>query len=107
MPPAPLTIGSKDAQDDLYCSGLIYAVHKANAHDSQSQAADKRRADVIALAQAGIAKLKAEGAATDTTTALIADAHAAQASKDLDTASLRIPYETCVARADALPKATP
>jgi hypothetical protein len=105
-PPAdPLAVGSQEAKDDLYCSGLIFAIHRANAHDSLSAAADKRRADVIKLAGAGVAKLKAEGVASDATTGAIADAHSEKAMDDLDKASLRVPYETCVARADALPNA--
>jgi hypothetical protein len=105
-PPAePLAVGSQDAKDDLYCSGLIFAVHSANAHDTLSPAADKRRADVVKLAEAGVNKLKAEGVATDATSGAIADAHSAKASEDLDRSNLRIPYETCVARADAIPNA--
>jgi hypothetical protein len=105
LPAEPLLAGSQEARDDLYCSGLIYAVHKASPHDSLSAAADTRRLNAIALAASGVARLKAERVATNAAAA-IADAHSEQASKDLDASALRIPYETCVARADALPKAT-
>ena len=64
-PPAnPMEAGSQHAKDDLYCSGIVFAVHQSSKDDIASPEADKRRAAVIALAVAGTDKLKAEGVAT-------------------------------------------
>jgi hypothetical protein len=102
----PLTIGSDDAKDDLYCSGIIFTAHKATG-DIASPAAQSRRDAVIALADAGVAKLIAEGAATKDTTASVADAQANLAETDSKAATPRISLADCTARADVLKAATP
>lgn len=97
-----LALGSQDARDDLYCSGLIFAVHRTNGELMSSQA-DANRDQVIKLAEAGVAKLIAEGVATSDQTGKIADAHTDKADADFDAGSPRIAIDDCRKRADALP----
>jgi hypothetical protein len=105
-PPAnPMEVGSQEAKDDLYCSGVVFAVHQSSKDDIASPEADKRRTAVIALAVAGTGKLKAEGVATDLTTGSIADAHSEKALADVNAGVPRIAFDTCMARAAALPPA--
>lgn len=101
LPVDPLAIGPDDAKDDLYCSGLIYAAHRASA-DPTSPEAEARRNNVIALAEAGTGKLIAAGAADKTQSTAIADAHAAKAQSDFTNAAPRITLDACTARAAAL-----
>jgi hypothetical protein len=100
----PLTVGSETARDDLYCSGVIFAVHRSKPEDALSDDAQKRRDAVIALAEAGVAKLKTDGVATDATTASFADAHSEKAAKDFAAGKTRISFEECMGRA-AIPGA--
>ncbi len=102
----PLTIGSEAAKDDLYCSGVIFTGHKATG-DISSPEAQSRRNAVIALAEAGVAKLIAEGAATKDATASIADAQANLAEADSKGGTPRISLADCKARAAALKSAAP
>ncbi|MDP3738407.1 MAG: hypothetical protein Q8R02_13515 [Hyphomonadaceae bacterium] len=103
-PPAnPMEVGSQDAKDDLYCSGVVFAVHQSSKDDIASPEADKRRSAVIALAVAGTGKLKAEGVATDLTTGSIADAHSEKALADITSNVPRITFDACMGRAAALP----
>jgi hypothetical protein len=108
-PPAAdlLAVGSDDAKDDLYCSGLIFAAHRASADTLSDDEAQKRRDHVIALASAGVQKLMAAKAAGATETAAIADAHTAKAAKDFAAGTPRITLESCQERAAALPPAQP
>lgn len=99
-----LAVGSDGAKDDLYCSGLIFAAHRASA-DTLSDEAQKRRAHVIGLASAGVEKLIAAKAAGATETGAIADAHAAKAAEDFAAGTPRITLEACQQRAAALPQA--
>lgn len=106
-PASPLNVGSQDARDDLYCSGLIYAARQAQASvtSPETQKANER---MLALAEAGVARLMAEGVATPATTGGIADAHAEKAAADRGAGTPRIAEADCVARADAqLAKAPP
>lgn len=96
----PLAVGSDDAKDDLYCSGVIFAAHRASA-DAVSADARKRRDRVIALAERGTGKLVAAGVADSTQTAAIADAHAEKAQQDYAAGTPRIPLNDCETRADA------
>lgn len=102
----PLTVGSDAAKDDLYCSGVIFIAHKATG-DISSPEAQTRRDAVIALAEAGVAKLIAEGSATKDTTASIADAQADLAEADSKGGTPRISLADCNARAAALKSAAP
>jgi hypothetical protein len=95
----PLLVGSETARDDLYCSGVIFAVHQSKPEDVLSEDAQKRRDAVIALAEAGAAKLKTDGVATDATSASFADAHSEKAAKDFAAGKTRISFEECMGRA--------
>ena len=86
--PDLLGLGSQDARDDLYCSGLIYAEHTANDKTSPDQSMKELNA-VLSLAEAGEKKLLAQGLAVELadpsaikpgaiTTASLADAHTVQ-----------------------------
>jgi len=97
-----LALGSEDARDDLYCSGLLYAAYGARG-DSFSPEAQTQREQVVALAQSGVDKLVAEGVADRTRTAAIADAHSAEAAKDLAAGLPRMTIDACRARAILLP----
>lgn len=107
VPPAPstpisdpLNVGPDDAKDDLYCSGIIFAAHRANPDDIASPEAQKRRDRVIALADRGTTKLVSAGVADATQTAAIADAHSEKAMQDYAAGNPRIPLADCEARAD-------
>ncbi len=93
----PLIVGSDAARDDLYCSGIIFAAHRASG-DEFSPEAQARRDRVIALAEAGVAKLLSEGAAQTGETAAIADAHSTRALDDFAVGTPRISVEECEAR---------
>ena len=95
-----LTVGSDTAKDDLYCSGVIFAVHRSNPEDELSEEAQARRNAVIALAEAGVTRLKIDGAATDATAASFADAHSEKAAEDFAAGKTRISFEECMARAE-------
>ncbi len=99
-----LAVGSDDAKDDLYCSGLIFAAHRANA-DTLTAEAQTRRDQVIALASAGVEKLVAANAVAATETAAIADAHSAKAAEDFTAGTPRITLDACHHRAEAIPQA--
>ncbi len=93
----PIIVGSDAARDDLYCSGIVYAAHRASG-DEISPEAQVRRDRVVALAEAGVAKLIREGAATSNDTAAIADANAARALDDYAAGIPRISEAECLAR---------
>jgi hypothetical protein len=98
-----LALGSDDAKDDLYCSGLIFAAHREGP-DVVSDEAQERRANVVALASAGVEKLIAAKAADSSQTGAIADAHTAKATEDFAAGTPRITLDACEQRAAALPK---
>lgn len=97
----PLLIGSGDARDDLYCSGLLFAAHQASG-DVFSDEAQRQRDRVIALSDAGVAKLIAEGVANASQTGAIANAHADLAAADLAAGMPRISIEECEVRGTKL-----
>jgi hypothetical protein len=106
-PPAdPLAVGSQDAKDDLYCAGVIYAANPSppSALNPTDEAVlRKAQALGIILGESGINKLVVQKAAHATHGALIADAYAIQAAKDLAAGKPRISLDDCNARAKALP----
>jgi hypothetical protein len=106
-PPAdPLAVGSQDAKDDLYCAGVIYAANPSppSALNPTDEAVlRKAQALGIILGESGINKLVIQKAAHATHGALIADAYAVQAAKDLAAGKPRISLDDCNARAKALP----
>ena len=93
-------IGSDDAKDDLYCSGLIFALTRFTEYTDPGEA-QKQRDRVIALAERGTGKLIAAGDADKSQTAAIADAHSAKAMTDYGNGEPRIKLADCEARADA------
>lgn len=97
----PLLVGSSDARDDLYCSGLLFAAHRATA-DVLSEAAEARRNRVIALGDAGVEKLLAAGAVDATQTGMVADAHAELAAADFAAGTPRISVAECEVRGTRL-----
>ena len=106
-PPAdPLAVGSQDAKDDLYCAGVIYAANPSppSALNPTDEAVlRKAQALGIILGESGINKLVIQKAAHATHGALIADAYAIQAARDLAAGKPRISLDDCNARAKALP----
>jgi hypothetical protein len=108
-PPAdPLAVGSQDAKDDLYCAGVIFAANPSppNALNPVDEAVlRKAQALGIILGESGINKLVMQKAAHATHGALIADAYAVQAAKDLEAGKPRISLDDCNARAKAVPVA--
>lgn len=112
--PAPdlLSLGSQDARDDFYCSGLIYAEHSANDKTPPDQSMKQLNA-ILSLAEAGTKKLAAQGVAVELTdpsaikpgvitTASVADAHTDKAKAHYDSKTPRIPLAACMQRATAL-----
>ena len=106
-PPAdPLAIGTQDAKDDLYCSGVILASYPTpdDALSPTEQAILVRTQNYgIDLGDVGVNKLIAEKLAHATHVAIISDAYIAKAAADIAAKKVRIPLETCLARAQALP----
>ncbi|MEQ1753399.1 MAG: hypothetical protein ABL973_04635 [Micropepsaceae bacterium] len=98
----PLSVGSQEAQDDLYCSGLIFAKHLETG-DILSDDSRKRREQIVALAKSGYTRLVAERAVPATKISDIADAHTAQAQRDYAAGTPRIALEKCLERA-AIPE---
>jgi hypothetical protein len=94
----PLTIGSTDAKDDLYCSGLIFAAYRAG-DPAATLETQTRRDYVLALADSGVARLLADHAAEKSETAGIADAQANAAEADFVAKAPRIALAACIARA--------
>ena len=106
-PPAdPLAVGSQDAKDDLYCAGIIFAANPSPPGAlNPTDEAILRKAQMlgIMLAESGVNKLVIQKAAHATYSAMISDAYAVQAAKDLDAGKARISLDDCNARAQALP----
>jgi hypothetical protein len=95
-------LGSQAAKDDLYCGGVLSAEFdaiKATAHPDQMSMLLR---DSQALDGAGVAKLKAEGHATDSTWAGFSLAWGDKALKDYQAGTLRLSVADCTARAAAL-----
>lgn len=106
-PPAdPLAIGTQDAKDDLYCSGVILASHPTpiDAMSPTEQAILVRTQNYgIDLGDVGVNKLIAEKLAHATHVAVISEAYTAKAAADIAANTVRIPLDVCMARAKALP----
>jgi hypothetical protein len=97
----PLLVGSADARDDLYCSGLLFAAHRETG-DTLSAEASIRRERIIALADSGVEKLLASGAVDATQTGMVADAHAELAVSDFAAGTPRISVAECEVRGTRL-----
>lgn len=109
LPPPPadaLAVGSQEAKDDLYCASIIFAENPSppSALNPTDEAVlRKAQALGIVLAESGINRLVAEKAAHATHGALISDAYASLAAKDLKAGAPRISLDDCNARAKAMP----
>lgn len=106
-PPAdPLSVGSRGARDDLYCSALIYE-ENPDVSDALAPVDEAllRKAQMLGfiIGEAGINKLVEEKAAHATHAAIISDAYAALVEKDARAKKLRISLDECNRRAAALP----
>jgi hypothetical protein len=104
----PLEVGSQEARDDLYCSGLLFAANPAPMEaltPVEEGRIFKARMQAMALAQAGVEHLLNEKVAHVTQTGRIADAWAEAAADDIQTGDHKISLEECTQRAEALPPA--
>jgi hypothetical protein len=93
--------GSQPAKDDLYCAGVISAEFDAR-DDQHPDEMSKQIAAMRTLDEAGLAKLRAEGVATENNGATYSLAFVAKAEADYAAKTLRIPFATCMERAAAL-----
>ena len=105
--PNPLEIGSQGAKDDLYCSGVIFDRYgpTSDALSPTEEAIRMRNESMgMIIAQHGADKLMAEGVARVTQLGEISDAYGDKTAKDIRDGKPRIALETCMKRAEALPK---
>ncbi len=101
--PDYLNVGSQAARDEMYCAGVISAEFEARTNQHPDDMS-KQIAAQIALDDAGAARLIADGLATTDNRAGFTLAYGEKARADRAAGTLRIPFETCMARAAALPK---
>jgi hypothetical protein len=96
-------LGSQEAKDDLYCSGVLGAEFsvkiKTDHPDKVAPLLDMQKK----LDSAGIAKLRAEGVSKGEDWAYYTLAFGKKAEGDYAASALRIPVATCVERASKLP----
>jgi hypothetical protein len=105
-PSNPLSIGSQDAKDDLYCGGLILAAYPVptSAMSPTDEARLIKNQNLgVSLADTGIDKLIAEGMAHATHAGAISEAYTTIAAADLEANTPRISMEECIRRGEALP----
>jgi hypothetical protein len=105
-PSDPLSIGSQDAKDDLYCGGLILAAYPVptSAMSPTDEARLIKNQNLgVSLADTGIDKLIAEGIAHATHAGAISEAYTTIAAADLEANTPRISMEECIRRGEALP----
>ena len=103
----PLLIGSQDAKDDLYCSAVIFNRYAPTGDAlSPTEEAIRMRNEGMGMiiAQQGADKLMAEGVARVTQLGDISDAYSDKTAKDMRAGQPRISLETCMKRAEAVPK---
>ena len=103
----PLLIGSQDAKDDLYCSGVIFNRYapSGDALSPTEEAVRMRNEGMgMIIAQQGADKLMAEGVARVTQLGDISDAYSDKTAKDIRAGQPRISLEACMKRAEAVPK---
>jgi hypothetical protein len=103
----PLNLGSQEAKDDLYCSGVIFFRYgpTSDALSPTEEAIRMRNEGMgMIIAQHGADKLMAEGVARVTQLGDISDAYGDKTAKDIRAGKPRIALETCMKRAEALPK---
>lgn len=105
-PPAladPLTLGSKDAKDDLYCSGVILAGHPGSIDSATPQDAAvlmqaSDRAGVLSIRGAG--RVVDEGHAKANNMGQLMDAWLEAAMADAKAKKTKISLKDCEDRAD-------
>lgn len=103
--PDPLAIGSPEARDDLYCSGVLIAAFPTpmDAQVPVEQARIERgQTNAIILGETGVQKLIKEGVIVSAQASQVLDAWADRAGKDFDSGKPRLSQETCSARAEAI-----
>jgi hypothetical protein len=102
-PPAQLLeVGSQDAKDDLYCSGIVFAA-QLESTSTDVLAAQKRIEAYGALAEGGRTKLVAEGVVNPSNAILVGNAWSAKAKADFKAKAARIGLAACMTRAGATP----
>lgn len=103
--PNPLAVGSQEAKDELYCSGVIFDKYAPGEPLSPTQEAVRMTNEGLGMmiANAGADKLMAEGVARVTQLGAISDAYADKVAKDIKAGKPRLSLETCMAKAKALP----
>jgi hypothetical protein len=106
VPAKPLEVGSQEARDMLYCSGVISAESKAKP-DAPMEVALPRMTAALALANAGRRKLEAEGAVQGFGAIAVDTAWGEKAAADYSSAKLAIPLSDCMKKAAALPPPPP
>src|SRR5262249_41687263 len=100
-PPAdPLAVGSQDAKDDLYCSGVVFGAALEGTSTPTDQAL-KLNSAYTALAEGGRAKLVAEKAVTESNAITVGNAWAAKARADYKSKALKISVDDCLKRPGA------
>lgn len=105
VPAEPLKVGSQEAKDMLYCSGVISADTKAKPSDGLD--ALPRLTAALALANAGRRKLEAEGAVQGFGAIAVDTAWGEKARADYVDGKLAIGVSDCMKKADALPPPPP
>jgi hypothetical protein len=92
LPADPLAVGSQEAKDDLYCSGVVFAKQLESTGTPPEQAERERNA-YSALAEGGRAKLVAEGAVKEDGAVAAGNAWAAKAREDYKAGTPRIAFD--------------
>jgi hypothetical protein len=105
-PEKPLEVGSQEARDMLYCSGVISAENKAKP-DAPMDVAIPRLTAALALANAGRTRLEAEGAAQGFGAISVDTAWGERAAEDYKAGKLAISLADCMKKAQALPPPPP
>lgn len=106
LPADPLAVGSQEAKDDLYCSGVVFA-KQLDATSTPAEQAERERNAYSALAESGRRKLVSEGAATADGAVATGNAWAERAREDYKAGAPRLSFDACMARAAALPAPAP
>lgn len=104
VPEKPLEVGSQEAKDILYCSGVISAENKAKPDGPD---AIRRLTAALALANAGRRQLESEGAVQGFGAIAVDSAWGDKAAEDYKAGKLAIPVKDCMKKADALPPPPP
>jgi hypothetical protein len=96
-------MGSQEAKDDLYCSGVLGAEFDRKIKTEHPDKVVGLMAMQKSLDTAGIARLRTEGISKGEDWAFFTLAYDAKGEADYATGALRIPVATCIERASKLP----